>query len=169
MLHSEGDTPHQTNGRRPPNVHSDRLSGSIWPAGPEATFQGHRSVLRMNVVWDGWETGGPRLERLRASLPTPTPRSHSRCRHWVRVPLPAGVHFSSSCALWSYSDSLEVSSSTPRGLGTRPWSAGALGAETLPSQAAPGLPPPGPPRSVWNPRGARGGTSAGSGQGQQRL
>lgn len=30
---------------------------SISPAGPEAIFQGPRSVLGMQIVWDGWEEG----------------------------------------------------------------------------------------------------------------
>lgn len=45
-LHSGGDTPHQTKrGWWPRMFTATGPRGSIWPAGPETSFQGRRSVL----------------------------------------------------------------------------------------------------------------------------
>lgn len=54
--------------RAPGCVHSDRRSGSIWPAGPAAAFQGHGSVFRTQVAWGGWEAG--RTETGKAESPS---------------------------------------------------------------------------------------------------
>lgn len=61
-----------------------RPRGSIWPAGPETAFQGHRSVLCMLFGAAGRQ-GGWRFGKAEFSLP---PKPPSRRRHRVRVPAP---------------------------------------------------------------------------------